>query len=132
MKPIKFTLTKCSGEGWYVETDNLVLIYEILSDRICDSCLEDEDFPKDAIFNSMTTADQVNELLSTPCGCEYHFEVESPYHLDDEYNLLIDKDGLPTPKYVCLCAARSVYECACGAWDTPIPDEDYTITKEAH
>lgn len=31
-------------------------------------------------------------------------------------------DGELIPSHICLCAAHSAYECACGAWDVEVPE----------
>lgn len=44
-------------------------------------------------------------------------------NLDEENSPLLDENGDPIPKYVCLCCAHSSYECVCGAWDVPVPED---------
>ena len=37
------------------------------------------------------------------------------------YHCRLD-DGEIIPAHICLCAAHSAYECACGAWDVEVPE----------
>jgi hypothetical protein len=48
---------------------------------------------------------------------------------DDEYNIIgeeyiLHERGEPIPRTICICAAHSVNECCCGAWDVDIEDDD--------
>lgn len=58
---------------------------------------------------------------------------EIEYHTRDYYDeegnivrteLILDCDGEPIPKSVCLCHAYEPNECCCGAWDD-VKDWDY-------
>jgi hypothetical protein len=42
---------------------------------------------------------------------------EEDYHVDYDGELILDEDGEPILKTICLCAAHSSNECCCGAWD---------------
>ncbi len=42
---------------------------------------------------------------------------EVEYHVDFDGDLILDENDQPIPKTICLCFARSLYECVCGAWD---------------
>lgn len=44
------------------------------------------------------------------------------YHAEDGEPIL-DENGEPIPKHICICAAHNAYECCCGAWDVPISGE---------
>lgn len=39
------------------------------------------------------------------------------YHLNWDGKLLLDEDGKPIPKSICICFAHEPNECVCGAWD---------------
>lgn len=39
------------------------------------------------------------------------------YHTQDDGSLMLDENGEPIPKTICICAAREPMECVCGAWD---------------
>lgn len=39
------------------------------------------------------------------------------YHVNSDGELILDEDGQPIPKTICLCYAREPLECICGAWD---------------
>lgn len=42
--------------------------------------------------------------------------------IDEENSPLLDENGDPIPKHICLCCAYSPNECICGAWDLTIPE----------
>lgn len=52
-------------------------------------------------------------------------EIDGKAYHCDEGGVLLTYDGEPIPAYVCICAAHSSAECCCGAWDIPLPDENY-------
>ena len=39
------------------------------------------------------------------------------YHLNWDGKLLLDEQGEPIPKSICICFAHEPNECVCGAWD---------------
>lgn len=39
------------------------------------------------------------------------------FHKDSDGNLLLDENGEPISKNICICFAHSSSECVCGAWD---------------
>ena len=60
-------------------------------------------------------------------------ELDPSFHthpiLDDDGNVVgeeyvLDEDGKPIPKTICLCNAYEPNECCCGAWDD-VTDWDY-------
>ena len=49
-------------------------------------------------------------------------DINEKYHVDWEGGEVLDEYGYPIPIHICICAARSPYECCCGAWDVEIPN----------
>jgi hypothetical protein len=47
------------------------------------------------------------------------------FHTDLDGNLILDEDGNPVEKSICICGAWEPTECACGAWDDVNLDEWY-------
>lgn len=49
---------------------------------------------------------------------------EIKYHIDSDGKFLLDENGNPILKTICICCARQPLECVCGAWDD-VTDWDY-------
>lgn len=59
-------------------------------------------------------------------GKEYHAEWVEYFSEEGEYTYLIpirNEDGEPIEVWRCICAARDKFECCCGAYDRPTPEE---------
>lgn len=78
---MRYKLIKCSLPGWEEIYNSKEETKENLVKNIC-SCCERE--------NSITQDSSIDEMLATPCGCE--FEVEKLYTVrKDVFNLTIDE-----------------------------------------
>jgi hypothetical protein len=78
-----FILEKVSTPGWEFRSNYIEQIYSQLDAHVCDSCklteqvgaeYEDDghDF-KPETFSQWSSLEQVEWLLGTLCGCEFHF-----------------------------------------------------------
>ncbi len=48
----------------------------------------------------------------------------SKFHIDPyDGSLILDDDGEPIPKTICICHAYNKFSCVCGAWDLDDDDE---------
>jgi len=68
-----FTLIKLSAPGWEKQFTNESNLRVELYSHICNLCRRGDEcpeFPQDPVNENST----VDEMLSTPCGCEYMVE----------------------------------------------------------
>lgn len=52
------------------------------------------------------------------------------YHTQYDGSLILDENGEPIPKTVCICAAWEPSECCCGAWDDVDSDSWYGESED--
>lgn len=65
-----YTLSKCSSPSWDKQFDTLQELKDELEKWVCSLCIIEElNYWKQ--YEKMSIFDQINELLSTPCGCEF-------------------------------------------------------------
>lgn len=60
-------------------------------------------------------------ILDQDYQAESSEDDEKEYHTDEDGELILDEYGEPIESYICLCFAKSEFECMCGAWNVPIP-----------
>lgn len=70
-------LIKCSAPGWTLEFNNEQELKEELYNNICNICRVGT-FENDVIYDipRITLDNTIDEMLSSPCGCEFIIELE--------------------------------------------------------
>lgn len=77
-----YSLTKMSSDGFELYSESPDQILSVLESYICSECFMHEVLPE---YCELTTSEQIEELLWTPCGAEFIFRedvkevVENPY-----------------------------------------------------
>lgn len=77
-----YSLTKMSSDGFEMFSESPDQILSVLESYICSECFMHEVLPE---YCELTTSEQIEELLWTPCGSEFIFcdnagqPVEDPY-----------------------------------------------------
>jgi hypothetical protein len=72
MSDMKIVLIKMSAPGWEKEFDNEYDLRQELYSCICSMCRNGDEITDLVIeVNS-----PIDDMLCTPCGCEYHVEYE--------------------------------------------------------
>lgn len=73
-------LIKCSVPGWTLEFNNEQELKEELYNNICNICRVGtiEYYQNDVIYEQppITLDNTIDEMLSSPCGCEFIIELE--------------------------------------------------------
>jgi len=72
LSEMKYTLIKLSSPGFDLNTNHIGTVQYILDFHVCNMCRLEEEWPED--YNSLAPMEQVNVLLSTPCGAEFMLE----------------------------------------------------------
>ena len=79
---MKYSLIKLSSPGFDLNTEHIHIVRDVLDMYVCAGCRavdvhypfvdEYDEWPED--YNSLQPMEQVNVLLSTPCGAEFMLE----------------------------------------------------------
>lgn len=77
-----YSLTKMSSDGFDLYTESPDQILSVLESYICPECFIHEVAP---VYSELTTSEQIDELLSTPCGAEFIFCENAKERIEDPY-----------------------------------------------
>lgn len=113
-----YSLTKMSSDGFDLYTESPDQILSVLESYICSECSMFEVGPE---YSELTTSEQIDELLRTPCGAEFIFcenakeRIEDPYvrqwrcsQEESGYNIVLVVGNMRVTEFI----DRTHWECA--------------------